>query len=231
MPVKVNLGCGPVGKDDWINLDWGVLAFLHRYRFLETILLKLNLLPKGYNVKWPGNLRLHNCRKRLPFSDDSVDYVYTSHFLEHFKRFEARSILAECYRILRKGGVIRVTLPDLEILAKKYLEKDSEYFKSILALMNFGEENPSQEDYPLADIFVDNFYPNFYREKPRGIQKALVGFIRPHLWMYDQDSLASLLTGIGFRNVKRMAFREGNTPDLKHLDVFPEMTLYMEAEK
>ena len=36
MIKKVNLGCGPKGKDDWINLDYGVLVILHRFKFIEN---------------------------------------------------------------------------------------------------------------------------------------------------------------------------------------------------
>lgn len=25
--VLINIGCGPIGHDDWINLDYGILAF------------------------------------------------------------------------------------------------------------------------------------------------------------------------------------------------------------
>lgn len=228
--IKVNLGCGPVGKDDWTNVDWGMLAFLHCVPCVEKILLKLNLFPKGYNMKWPKNLKLHNCRRKLPFKDGSVDYVYTSHFLEHFKKFEAERIIRDCRRILKKGGLIRIAVPDLEILARKYTEKDAAYFKKIYALMNFGREYEGKGDFLLADIFMDNFYPAFYKLEPAGINKLLSRFVRPHFWMYDYDSLVSLLAVSGFRNIQRKNFRQGDVPDAAELDVFGEMSLYVEAE-
>lgn len=232
MLKKINLGCGPVGKDDWINIDWGMLAFLHRFPFIEGLLLKLKLFPAGYNVKWPGNLKLHNCKKRLPFPEASIDYIYTSHFLEHFKKFEARRIIEDCHRVLRKGGVIRVVVPDLELLAQKYLAQDAEYFRKLYSLMNFSEAKSGiPQELVLADVFMDNFYPAFYKNKPAGINRLLAGFVRPHYWMYDHDSLQALLRGAGFVKVQRMSYRRGALPDLDSLDVFPEMSLYLEAEK
>lgn len=231
MVVKVNLGCGPVGKDDWVNLDWGILAFLHRYRTIETFLLKFNLFPKGYNIKWPKNLRLFNCRRKLPFTADSVDYIYASHFLEHFKKFEAERIIKDCYRVLKIGGVIRIAVPDLELLVRKYLEKDTGYFNKLYALMNFGEEGGIQDDFQLADVVMDNFYPRFYRSEPIGINRLMVYFVRPHFWMYDLESLASLARSAGFSDIQRRAFREGDVPDASSLDVFPEISLYLEAKK
>lgn len=231
MKVKVNLGCGPVGRNDWINLDWGILALLHRYRWVEKILLKLRLFPRGYNVQWAKNLKLHNCKRALPFSDCSVDYIYTSHFLEHFKKYEAKKIIQESYRVLKKGGTIRITVPDLGLLAEKYFERDNDFFQKINELMNFGKEALAVKDADLADIFLDNFYPAFYKEKPRGINKIFVGFIRPHLWMYDEQSLGYLLEEAGFEEIQRKDFKIGKVPDLEYLDNFPQMTLYMEATK
>ena len=80
MAKKINLGCGPAGKKDWINIDWGILAILHRYPGVERFLIKIKLFPPGYNVVWPKNLRLHNCKNRLSFPDNSIDYIFTSHY-------------------------------------------------------------------------------------------------------------------------------------------------------
>jgi hypothetical protein len=49
--------------------------------------------------------------------------------------------------------------------------------------------------------------------------------------MYDSDSLTRLLDLAGFRNVERKKFREGGVPDLDILDVFPEISIYLEARK
>ncbi|MFA4842512.1 MAG: methyltransferase domain-containing protein [Candidatus Omnitrophota bacterium] len=228
---KINLGCGPVGKDDWVNIDWGILAFLHKFTFIENILLNLKLLPKGYNVRWPRNLKLHNCKRKLPFATYSLDYVYTSHLIEHFKKFDAESILKDCCRVLKKGGIIRVVVPDLELLVKKYLENDRDYFKKINALMNFAQRDYSGENLVLADVLMENFYPLFYKNKPLGMQRLFTYFIRPHYWMYDYPSLESLLRSAGFANIQRRKFREGRVPGLESLDVLPEMSLYVEAEK
>jgi len=232
MLKKVNLGCGPVGKDDWINVDWGILAFLHRIPFFEKTLLKTRLFPKGYNVRWPKNLKLHNCKKKLPFKNNSVDFIYTSHFLEHFKKFEAEKIVKDCFRVLKPGGAIRITVPDLEIIACKYIEKDIKYFQKIFSLMNFNEmATEKNEDFLLGDVLVDNFYPAFYKKETKGIGKLLNKFVRPHFWMYDYNSLKNLLEKSGFSSVEKLGYKKGIVPDLEVLDVFPEMTLYVEAKK
>ena len=91
----LNLGCGGRFHADWINLDFtsGGLGVL-----------------------------AHDLRKGIPFPDASFDVVYHSHVLEHFSPREGLELLKHCYRVLRPGGRIRVVVPDLEVIARLYLE-------------------------------------------------------------------------------------------------------------
>jgi hypothetical protein len=49
--------------------------------------------------------------------------------------------------------------------------------------------------------------------------------------MYDFTILEEELARAGFRDVARVAFREGRTPDLEQLDNRPDETLFVEATK
>jgi predicted SAM-dependent methyltransferase len=55
-------------------------------------------------------------------SDDSVDLIYTCHVLEHFKRKDVIRVLKEWYRILRPGGVVRISVPDFSKLVEIYTQ-------------------------------------------------------------------------------------------------------------
>jgi len=94
--ILVNVGCGAIFHPDWINLDSAPAA--------------------------PG-VRACDARGGLPFADASVDGVYHAHMLEHLEAEDARKFLAECHRILRPGGVVRVVVPDLEGIAQAYLRE------------------------------------------------------------------------------------------------------------
>ncbi len=94
--ILVNIGCGSVFHPGWINLD---------------------SVPTGPAV------RAYDARGPLPFADASVDVVYHAHMLEHLEADDARRFLAECHRILRPGGVLRVVVPDLEGIAQAYLRE------------------------------------------------------------------------------------------------------------
>jgi predicted SAM-dependent methyltransferase len=94
----INLGCGPiyVETSDWLNLDF---------------------------VSSSSAVRQVNLLDPLPLADDSFEVVYSSHFLEHIPRTLVPGFLAECFRILKPGGVLRLVLPDLENLCREYLDR------------------------------------------------------------------------------------------------------------
>lgn len=56
----------------------------------------------------------------LPFKNNSVDLIYASHVFEYFDREEAPRVLKEWRRVLKKGGILRLAVPDFEALVKVY---------------------------------------------------------------------------------------------------------------
>lgn len=222
--VKVNIGSGPHGKSDWINLDWGILPLLSKTPWLCRLLVKMRLLPESYYRPWPGNLRLVDCRKKLPFADYSVDFIYTSHFIEHLPRYQTIKLLTECKRNLRPGGVLRICIPDVKLLAEKYVQGDKNFF---LKLEDSNIKNGQFEN--IADLFVQHFYGYDTWSRPTLRQKLQGLFIRGHLWMYDYDSLSNLLSVAGFSYIQRCGPGQGKVPDIEYLDVHKVGSLFIEA--
>lgn len=200
--TKINLGSGPATARGWINYDWGLLPLLGKYR-LSSIFIKLKLLPKDYDWKWP-EIQLVDIRKRLPDEDNSVDFIYCSHVLEHFEKEEAIKILKECQRILKKSGQIRIVLPNLDRIIENYTDSES-----------FNREYLG---------FDKDLYVGFI-----GRIKRL--FIRGHEWMYNINSAKELLVEAGFYNIKVCNFRKGRTPNIDKLDLeqHRQISLYLEA--
>lgn len=139
-PVKVNVGSSLFVADGWINVDGST-----HVNFCKAPAFVLKFLYRFSNVEeWFGReedyLRVlkthtfvpHNLEYGLPFWDDSVDYLYSSHVIEHFYRKGAEQILREAYRVLKKGGRARICVPDLEYAIRLYTsgekEKALEYF-------------------------------------------------------------------------------------------------------
>jgi predicted SAM-dependent methyltransferase len=56
-------------------------------------------------------------------------------------------------------------------------------------------------------------------------------YLARHKYMYDFDMIKKILDQLGFINVKRYKYQEGKCPDITELDIYPEISLYVEAEK
>jgi predicted SAM-dependent methyltransferase len=52
---------------------------------------------------------------RLEFEDNTFDFIFSEHFLEHLFLDEAIELLKECYRILKPNGVVRIVVPDADL--------------------------------------------------------------------------------------------------------------------
>lgn len=58
---------------------------------------------------------------KLPmFGDDTVDLIYCCHAFQYFDRHQAALVLEEWRRVLRPGGVLRLSVPSLEALVRIY---------------------------------------------------------------------------------------------------------------
>ena len=121
----LNLGCGTTFHKDWINIDF---------------------------VSGSEDVIKHNLLNGIPLDDDSVEVVYHSHVLEHFSKSDGRFFISECFRVLKKNGILRIAVPDLEIIAKEYLKNLN------LALQGDeeGEKNYDWIKLELLDQMVRN---------------------------------------------------------------------------
>lgn len=59
-------------------------------------------------------------RKLTKFKDESVDLIYASHVIEYFDLEEVRIVLKEWRRVLKKGGILRLAVPDFKVLHQVY---------------------------------------------------------------------------------------------------------------
>jgi predicted SAM-dependent methyltransferase len=63
--------------------------------------------------EWENYDRNVDMTKPLPFEDNSIDYFFTNHALEHINIKQGYSLLKEMYRCLKTGGVARMQIPDV----------------------------------------------------------------------------------------------------------------------
>lgn len=92
----VNIACGNSYVEGWLNFD---------YAPVSSAIIQADLLG------------------RLPLDDAVADVVYSSHFFEHIPRRHVEKFLAECFRVMKPGGKIRLVLPDLDEMCREYLRQ------------------------------------------------------------------------------------------------------------
>ena len=129
--LLVNVGCGPFGKADWINLD----LYSHPNVTLRT-----------------------DARKNLPLADNSCSGIHVEHFLEHLEPTDERpDFLRNCYRSLQSGGVLRIIVPDAELYIKAYLEPGWENFNYMGCGGDVPEKTFKTKMQALNHVFVQGW--------------------------------------------------------------------------
>jgi predicted SAM-dependent methyltransferase len=174
-PEKINLGSGTLVKKGYLNVDI-----------------------------YPGGDVTLDLRKGLPFESASCGRIFSEHFLEHLIHLEyanigypsdARRILAECFRVLRPGGLLSLSVPDAEWPVVDY---------------------PAGAGAPFFKTAAEQgwFPPGITR------MEAINRFFRQageHHFMYDFETLELLLRQLGFVNIQRRPYDPEEDSEIRRL--------------
>ncbi len=60
------------------------------------------------------------------FEDGSADLIYMCHVLEHVGRRDLHGVLSELHRVLRSQGVLRISVPDFDLIIDMYRASGSD---------------------------------------------------------------------------------------------------------
>jgi len=106
----LHLGCGDVLLLGFINTD-----------------IREEVNPDKISLVYP-----------VDYDDNMFDLVYASHILEHFPKKQTLNILQEWIRVLKKEGILRLSVPNFEALIEIYRQtKDLDH---IIGPM-YGKQN------------------------------------------------------------------------------------------
>lgn len=177
--MYVQFGCGLCAPEDWVNFDISPTLRFQRLPGCRWFATRLG-------PRFPKNARYGDIVKGLPILKKSCQGLYSSHVLEHLALDDFRTALRNAISLLRPGGFFRFVVPNMEQLARDYLEdQDSR------AVIKFFET---------AHLGVAH--------RPRGfagLVREWLGNSR-HLWMWDFKGLKSELEAVGFGDVRRAYF-------------------------
>jgi predicted SAM-dependent methyltransferase len=158
-----------------------------------------------------------NATKRFPFPDGVFDYISCEHMIEHVSWNEGLFMLRECRRVLRNGGIIRLSTPDLATLLNIYLK----------------DTNTKIERQYIKWI-TDSFVKGVSIYRPSFVVNAAFR-CWGHMFLYDEEILRIALQDAGFENINRVAVgksahaalsgieRHGNVIENEDLNKFETM--------
>jgi predicted SAM-dependent methyltransferase len=185
---------------------WALRGHVVRRRALARARRPLRLQIGGGGNPLPGWLNsdliageIHlDLRRRLPLPDGSVEFVFGEHVIEHLPEPAGARLLRELHRVIRPGGVVRLTTPDL---------------KRIIAIYEDRNDVVSRDDYAR---FLDGVTGKRH-ERPAQI---LNDYLRlwGHRHVYDEQDLRARLLEAGFSSVERVEPGESRHEPLRGLE-------------
>lgn len=170
---KLNIGCGRRLLNGWLNADF-----------------------KPYSKK----IICLDATKPFPFDPETFDYVYCEHMIEHISYTQGLRMLAECLRVLKPGGKIRVVTPDLYFITglcrRDKSPLQTEYIKH--ATDRWMDERPPRYDAPFV---VNNHFYSW-----------------GHQFLYDEETLRDSLITAGFTTITQHELNESDDQELSCLE-------------
>jgi predicted SAM-dependent methyltransferase len=181
--MKISLGSGGVRFDGWVHVD--------------------------ADPQWQPDVCM-DLRERLPFDDGSAAFMQSEDFIGQLTLAEAQAFFAECQRVLRPGGVLRLLTPDLRLLLSMYVNDDPR-------LRELWER---EVGIPLATGTL-------------GEVVNLAMTFAGHRFVYDEATLRRVLEPIGF-DVERVGYQQSAHAELRGLDLrSPDnaISMYLECRR
>lgn len=174
--MRLNLGCGPKATPGWLNCD--------------------RLQSPGVDVRC-------DVRAGVPLATASLDCIAAIHLLQDLAWREIAPLLAELHRVLKRGGVLRLAVPDLERALRAYLAGDARYFHV-----------PDADARSIGAKLIT--------------QIIWYGSVRTPC---TYDFIAEWLAAAGFAEIERVPFGASRMDGLAALDNRERESLFIEAVK
>ncbi|WP_100753538.1 class I SAM-dependent methyltransferase [Vibrio salilacus] len=100
--------------------------------------------------------------KPLPIDSDSAEIIYTSHTLEHINEEAVDNILSESFRVLKRNGVIRITVPDVNLYYEAYINNDKEFYRNSIKFYSDHTVIESLELNPMSEASLGAIFLYYF---------------------------------------------------------------------
>jgi predicted SAM-dependent methyltransferase len=186
--------------DEKLKLNIGSFTTMYHNGWLNMDVAQLGQWADRYQYKF-----VHmDARQKMRLGENTVDLVACCHMLEHLTWEEGLGFLKECYRVMKPGAVMRVSVPDAEKITNYYRNGQLGMFDEINVV---SAKNPCQS-FKFWSLLFEG-----------------------HRIAYDGQSLLKIGEEAGFK-VKRCKFNEGNKQILAEtFDLLPDLTIWVEFTK
>jgi SAM-dependent methyltransferase len=204
----LDCGCGKNPTAGWLNVDVrpfggpdGRRSVRGRIALLDGSLFFLE----------------HDVRDPFPIEDASFDWIYSSHVIEHMRQERVIEVLHELRRLLKPGGLLRLSTPDLRRYIEGYLDPERRFFEEhrrrLAVIPAFADGVPDRPGWMVNQVFYN----------------------WGHRWIYDIDEIRYVAEQAGFDPgaVEEAGFRSGREPAVWALDPDgrDDVSLYVEIER
>lgn len=169
---KLHIGCGNSLRAGWLNTDY---------------------YPNSRDVMFLDATR------PFPFEDETFDNVFSEHMIEHISYGDGQKMLAECCRVLKRSGRIRISTPNLAFLIDLARPDKSDLQRAYIQWSSRSFVAGAPDD---NETFVIN---NFVRDWG-------------HAFIYDEKTLRRALTRAGFMTTTRCDLQESQDAALRNLE-------------
>ncbi|UAA39548.1 methyltransferase domain-containing protein [Paraneptunicella aestuarii] len=190
----------------------------------------------------------------LPYDENTVDNIYLSHVVEHISNDAVANLLADCVRVLKPTGVMRIACPDAEFLAHiSSFQNDFWYWRRDwfrLHANHMDAKDITQFDFLVREVATErvgqvraeDFAEDCLAPENRiaTLEKLVEGLsfnkdhIGNHINYWTFDKLSKFAQSAGFTHIVRSKYQGCISQDMKGKEfdaTRPEMSLYVDLVK
>lgn len=170
---KLNIGIGGRVLNGWLNTDY-------------------------YDSGLPTVMYL-DIKEHFPFEDETFDYIFSEHVIEHISYRDGVNMLTECFRVLKTSGKVRISTPDLAFLVDLTRPEKSDLQRAYIkwAANTFIPGAPGDNEVFVINNFVRNW---------------------GHTFIYDENTLRGAMTSAGFKTITKFDQLESKDAALCNLE-------------